>query len=364
MQTTYPYNIGPRNVTIYGPAGPVSGTRTPSVLDAIRAGDFDEAIRQLLPIQTVANAFTQFGDVVVDGSRVLFKGRQVNNASAQRILELAGVGLPVESEARCLASLMRHDDPRVIELFEDFLERWNIPRTSDGRIVLCKGVRDDYKAIHDSKTDWSVGATVRMAWADVDRDPSNSCSRGLHAAPLEGARSYAGGGKRLIELYVWPEHIAALPYDYATHGKVRLVEAFVARDIPEEIATNYYDLTGPLIDMGEDESDAFNPRDAFDDGDDDAELSEYATSPDPQQNTMLLSEGLTMMTRRGAQQFIEECETEENTNLLFRAHNKGVRFYEQTNGSLVAYARQGGHCTAVSADALAAYLREFGGDYR
>lgn len=261
MTNAYPYNIGPQTVTIYSPEGIVSGVRSPSVLEAIKAGDFAEAIKLLSPIQTIAGAFAQFADVTVTANAVLFKGREVNNASAMRLLELQALGMPLESEVRCLASLMRHDDARVIASFEDFIQRWNIPRVSDGRIVLCKGVRADFRDGHTGTVDWSVGQTVRLPWEKADRDPNNTCSRGLHAAPLEGARSYASRDGHLIEVYVWPEHIAALPYDYQHNGKIRCVEAFVSRVIPREQAEQYYDFAPLVYDAPEDESEAFNAAD-------------------------------------------------------------------------------------------------------
>lgn len=255
-----PYNIGPETVTVYVDRKPHTVARSAPLLDAIRAGDWD-AVRDLVkPAAALGRALASFGDVQVMEGSVLFRGRPINNASVRRILELQADGLPIESEARCLASLMRHDDPRVIENFEDFLSRWNVPRTSDGRIVLCKAVRDDYRDLHSGKVDWSPGNTVRMEWHAVDRDPSQTCSRGLHAAPLEGAQDYMRGGARLIELYVSPEHIAALPYDYKSCGKIRVVQAYVAGDIPDDVAAQYYSLRGPVIALDDEsgaESDGF-----------------------------------------------------------------------------------------------------------
>lgn len=244
MSKAYPYNIGPASITIYGPNGPVTGPRTQRALDAIKAKDFEGALSELTPVTKITRAGA--GDILVKDGAILYRGRPLNNGSAQRILDLIDAGLPVDSELACLASLMRHDDPRVIESFENYLDTWKIPRVADGRIVLCKGVRADFKDQHSGTVDWSVGKTVSMAWDAVDRDPGNTCSSGLHAAPLEGARSYAGGGGHLLELYVWPEHIASLPTDYKHNGKVRLVQAYVARVIPAEIAARYYELA-PMI---------------------------------------------------------------------------------------------------------------------
>jgi hypothetical protein len=258
--THYPYNIGPQSITIYGPQGPVSGARNDATIEAIKAGDWQAAIASLTPIARIKQAALSYGDCSVVGQSVLFKGRQINNGSSQRILDLIDAGLPIDSELRCLASLMRHDDSRVIESFESFLDRWQVPRVSDGRIVLCKGVAADFKDLHSGTVDWSVGGTVSMPWDSVDRDPSNTCSTGLHAAPYQGAKSYLQGASRLIELYIWPEHIAALPIDYTHNGKVRVVQAYVAREVPRDIAAKYYDLAPLVIEQDSDDSDSYDTR--------------------------------------------------------------------------------------------------------
>jgi hypothetical protein len=172
--------------------------------------------------------------VTVKDNEVYFKGRPLNNASAERILDLAKMGLPVTSEINCLVSLLRHDDPRVIDAFEDFLQTWDIPRLEDGRVVLFKAVNDDFTAIHDNTTDWSVGREVSEDWANVDRNPDNTCSRGLHACPLKCVDQFWNASAKVIELHVWPEDFAALPTDYTSNGKVRLVRAYVAREVPRE----------------------------------------------------------------------------------------------------------------------------------
>lgn len=242
------YNIGPQNVTVYIEGRPHTVARSEKIIDAIRAQEWEDVARIARPAHVIAAALQVFGDVRVNEGAVFYRGRPINNGSVRRILMLQGLGLPIESEARCLASLMRHDDTRVIESFEDFVERWDIPRVADGRIVLVKAVRADFLDMHSGTVDWSVGRTVKMDWADVDRDPSQTCSHGLHAAPLKGAQSYARGGSHLIELHVWPEHIAALPYDYKESGKVRLVQAYVAGVIPDDVAADYY---GALYTQGD-----------------------------------------------------------------------------------------------------------------
>lgn len=251
-----PINVGPSTVTVYLASGPHTVQKSQAVLDAIKAADWGALERLAKPADFIGHALARHGDVSVTGGHVYFRGRVVNNASAGRILDMVRDGLDVTSEVLCLASLMRHDDPRVIASFEDYLERWRIPRASDGRIVLCKGVRADFMSTHrgpSGHVDWTPGKPVpRLSWDYVDRDPNQSCSKGYHAAPLEGAQSYAGGGGHLLEVYVAPEDIAAFPMDYVQNGKLRAVYMEAVRVIPPNIAARYYDLRDTVRDVSDD----------------------------------------------------------------------------------------------------------------
>ena len=72
-----------------------------------------------------------------------------------------------------------------------------------------------------------------------------SSAPGIHACPLSQVNSYwqsGRDGRTVIELHVWPEHIASLPRDYRSEGKVRLQSAFVARALAADAGES--DLTG------------------------------------------------------------------------------------------------------------------------
>lgn len=240
-----PINIGPQTVTVIFDGRPHTVAKSVMVAQAIRAEDWAELRLLASPAHAIAAKaqaldLRQIGELrVTDAGLITFKGRAVNNASAQRITELVREGFPITSELRTLASLLRHDDPRVIASFEAYLDRWRIPRLEDGRIVLVKRAKTTstpgvYTAHNDFA--WKIGETAREGWDVVDRDPASTCSRGLHACPLAGLSNFNGHGDAVLELHVWPEHIAALPNDYLSNGKVRLVEAFCARELTGDLS--------------------------------------------------------------------------------------------------------------------------------
>lgn len=234
------YNVGPKTVTVFFDGRAHTVEKTTFLAAALREKNWAEVKRLCSPARAIAAAGAASGFVKVSAAGVVtFKNRPINNGSARRIVELMREGFPIESELRCLESLMRHDDPRVIESFEDFLDRWHIPRLDDGRVVLFKGVnRTDkpgiFSAKHNAAFLYEVGKVAALTWDEVDRDPNQTCSRGLHACPLSQVGAYyqpSRTGDALLELHVWPEDIASLPTDYKSEGKVRLLQCYVAREV-------------------------------------------------------------------------------------------------------------------------------------
>lgn len=248
------YNIGPKTVTVFFDGKAHTVEKTTYLAAALREKNWGEVKRLCSPARAIAGAGAASGLVAVTAAGVVtFKNRPLNNASAKRIVELMREGFPIESELRTLESLMRHDDPAVWEGFEDFIERWHVPRLETGQIVLVKGVRrtpnpNVFVSGHHTggakPFTYEVGKIAELPWSEVDRNPANTCSKGLHACPLSQVRRYYGDATRdaIIELHVWPEHFAALPTDYRTEGKVRLQQCFVARELPADAGEN--DLTG------------------------------------------------------------------------------------------------------------------------
>lgn len=228
----FPYNVGSNTVSVIIEGKTHTVPKVSEVAQAIRSGNWAKVSRLVAPGKAIAKAMQSVrgaGDVVLrDDGQVSYRGRVLNNGSAGQIKMLMAEGFPVASELRTLDSLMRHDDTRVHQHFEDFIQRWSIPRLEDGRLVLYKRVKDDLTSSHDSFFAYRVGAWAELSWEEVDRDPHQTCSRGLHAAPLEALHNFAGFGGVILELHVWPEDFAALPIDYIDNGKVRLRRFYVA----------------------------------------------------------------------------------------------------------------------------------------
>jgi hypothetical protein len=71
-----------------------------------------------------------------------------------------------------------------------------------------------------------------MARKDVDDNPSNTCSHGLHVA----SRDYfsgIGSGRRFITCKIHPRDVVAIPNGYA-NSKMRVCSLYVQAELKQE----------------------------------------------------------------------------------------------------------------------------------
>jgi hypothetical protein len=112
------------------------------------------------------------------------------------------------------------------QLFK-FLEANHFPFTDDGRFLAYKRVdvsSSNKRKLVDNytkKINNSTGEVVSMPREEVNPDPNQTCSPGLHVAAWEYAHSYSG--TILIEVLVNPKNVVAVPNDYRDQ-KMRVCE--------------------------------------------------------------------------------------------------------------------------------------------
>lgn len=105
-----------------------------------------------------------------------------------------------------------------------FLIANNIPITTEGDIVMEKGVSRNQDGVlvdqHTGKIDNSIGRIVSMPRKDVNDNPNETCSRGLHAAPSDYVRQWYSQDI-IVKILVNPIDIVSVPTDYDSR-KVRM----------------------------------------------------------------------------------------------------------------------------------------------
>ena len=128
-----------------------------------------------------------------------------------RIMQYKELGLPYNSLLKFWENLKQNPSYNSRQMLFAFLENNGHPLTEDGCFIAYRGVTSDFKDVHTKKFDNSVGAVCEMPRDQVDDNPANTCSSGLHVACFDYAKGF---GEQLIEVKVNPKDVVAVPTDY------------------------------------------------------------------------------------------------------------------------------------------------------
>lgn len=142
---------------------------------------------------------------------------------------------PDSSYIRFLDNLAQNPDQRMQEQLYGFLKHTDVKINEDGMVLAYKAVSHNFKDIHSNTFDNSVGAVVEMPRYEVDDDPENTCSRGLHVAaasyiPQYGRKEYQ---HRVVQVLINPKDFVSIPVDY-NFAKARVCCYTVAREVTWE----------------------------------------------------------------------------------------------------------------------------------
>jgi len=214
------------------------------ILDLIRSGkknEIPELIDYSLKLSKV-DATKEF--LVIDG-KVYSNGVEVDPYMSNRLMELSELGLPIEPLLNFWKKVQLNPSETSRAAVFKFVEFNKFPLTDDGNFIAYKRVRKDLKDIHSGTFDNSPGKQPTMDWKDVDPNPNNTCSRGLHVAGYDYAMfSYGGGrnsGNIMIEVEVNPKDVVAVPTDYNAQ-KCRVATYLVVSISDGEIQDDLIDI--------------------------------------------------------------------------------------------------------------------------
>lgn len=170
---------------------------------------------------------------------------------SDRVMRLVEEQMPIDVMVKFWANLKANPSFNSRKMLYDFLTHNGHPLTEDGCFIAYRGVREDFTDKHTGKFDNSVGQTCEIPRNEVDDNPNNTCSHGLHVA----CHSYAKGfGEQLIEVKVNPKDVVAVPTDY--NGTKMRVCKFEVMAVCEKIRTeSVYNVEPDLDDDFGDYSD-------------------------------------------------------------------------------------------------------------
>jgi ribosome modulation factor len=247
----YPFLIQGNNVVVVigNKSHTISKTHLTyqKVLDAIKAGDW-EAVKDVIEPKKVVLNYGR-GNVSVQGDQLFWKGKELHNSMATRMIAMLQEGFPIEPMVNFMENLYQNPSKRAVDELYGFLEKSQLPITPDGHFLAYKKVRDDYMDCHTGTMDNSVGKIVEMERNEVDDNKDRTCSAGLHFCSLDYLNHF--GGARIMIVKINPRDVVSIPSDYNdTKGRAcryEVIGELNAEQAPEEAFTAPVQTNGRTV---------------------------------------------------------------------------------------------------------------------
>lgn len=243
-------------------------SRWDSAMEMIRNGHIDEI--EQLNIKESVKKFMKFdqtsssgqvrlrlnNDVIEYSYNMDSQWKELHNAFATRVVEMAREGIDPLPMMSFLAKLLNNPSKSIIEELPLFLENNQLPITPNGNFVAYKIVRSDYSSVHDSSFMNNIGTTVEMPRQEVNDNRNETCSTGLHFCNRNYLNSYGSSSRdtdRLLLLVIDPKDVVSIPNDY-NNAKGRACKYVIWKDVTEAEWRNVYknkDFTNqPVVNTG------------------------------------------------------------------------------------------------------------------
>lgn len=203
--------------------------------------------------------------LTISNGQIMQNGKQVHNTAAAKVIEFYEKNLAFMPIAKFLERTLLNESPNSREQLWRFVERWNLPITSDGFLLTHKRVADNYKDHHSGTFDNSVGKIVEMPRHLVEDNPDVGCASGLHVANLDYAKNhYCVGNGRLVVCKVDPKDVVSVPRE-CDEAKMRVCRYEVVDECADELRQEDYVAASPPVSEDEDEVDDDEEDEVFDD---------------------------------------------------------------------------------------------------
>lgn len=233
-----------RALSLFTKDGPLTlqaaDNRWGKALEYIREKNEAALIALLKPAATVK----QYLSTCIDFSNVRFEvdtsklyiddlEYKIPSFVERRLLYFATNNLPVEPLLKAIYKLKQNPSYSVRERLIEFLERGDLPFTENGNFVAYKKINADWTDIFTSKIKHELGKPISMPRSEVDDNPNNTCSSGLHVCNFEYLPSYGTSDPkdaRVIAVEIDPADVVSIPTDY-NETKMRVCHYVVLSEI-------------------------------------------------------------------------------------------------------------------------------------
>lgn len=220
---------GNSSLNIQEKTNPVEFKRVAKLIERGQAaegkGNFDELdkvkeelVAAYVDVKKSIEAYSKEHMSVADGKLVDKKtGKVIPHELAKKLIEFKKVGEKFDPLWRFWCKLRENPSENSKQQLYTWMEKNKVVITELGDIVLEKGVhmmQDGSLWDEHTKTfDNSIGMVVEMNRKDVQDDPNQTCSAGLHvAAPAYVRSNYSQSV--VVECLVSPKDVVSVPKDY------------------------------------------------------------------------------------------------------------------------------------------------------
>lgn len=224
------------------------------LIEAIKKDEKDQIPNLVSASKRIEN-FSKGNFLVKDG-QIFVNGVLAPKVLGDKILKFANEGLPYQPLVKFAENLQKNPSFRAVnELFE-FLEKNDHPITDNGNFIAYKKVCSNFLDNYTKTIDNSVGKTVEMPRNQVNEDPNQTCSQGLHVANWDYAynKYSAGADSKMIEVEVNPADVVAVPVDY-NQSKMRVCKYVVISVVDHENSDCPLRITSANSSFNSDEED-------------------------------------------------------------------------------------------------------------
>ena len=206
------------------------------LIEAIRTKNLDE-IPKLVSVAKRVEEFGQ-GNFTIENECIMINGVAAPALLSRKIIRFMNEGLPSEPLVKFAEHLLKNPSFRAVNELFQFLEKNDHPITDNGCFIAYKKVRADFKDAYTGTLDNSPGMTVEIPRNQVNEDPTQTCSHGLHVANWDYAHNKysAGDNANMLEVEVNPADVVAVPIDY-NQAKMRVSRYVVLGVVDQEHST-------------------------------------------------------------------------------------------------------------------------------
>jgi hypothetical protein len=183
------------------------------IIHNLAIGEYKDALNKMSIVHKLANL--EFGNFVVSVTGITFNGKPIKNAIVDDLLLMFGRKEPMEHLLKFFENLMMTPSEHIYTHLWKLIKHAGVTITSEGNVECFKRVNADFTDCYTNKILNRVGDTVIMRRSEVNDDPNQTCSAGLHVCALQylNTSGYGGGGV-IVKVVVRPQDFVSIPSDY------------------------------------------------------------------------------------------------------------------------------------------------------